>query len=75
MNFTLLLKHGRIIDPANGTDIIGDIGISGSRISEVGKSLDIFSAKKVIDLTGKWVVPGVIDPHVHISSFLGGIQG
>jgi len=75
MNYTLLLANGRIIDPANGTDIIGDIGITGSRISEVGEALDIFSAKKVIDVTGKWVVPGVIDPHVHISSFLGGYPG
>jgi hypothetical protein len=73
--YTLVLTNGRIIDPVNGIDTIGDIGLKGPRIVEVGKNLDISSAEKVIDIAGKWVIPGVIDPHVHVSSWLGGYPG
>lgn len=73
--YTLVLTNGRIIDPVNGIDIIGDIGLKGPRIVEAGKNLDISRSEKVVDVTGKWVVPGVIDPHVHVSSWLGGYPG
>jgi hypothetical protein len=75
LKYTFVLTNGRILDPVTGTDAIGDIGLSGSRIVEKGKELDIGSAEKVVDVSGKWVIPGVIDPHVHISSWMGGYPG
>jgi len=60
----LLIKNGRIIDPANGKDGEGDILIRDGIIAEVGKAN--CSAAKVIDAKGLLVVPGLIDIHVHL---------
>lgn len=59
----LLIKNGRVIDPANGVDEVCDVLVKDGKIAEVGK-IDI-DAKNVIDATGKFVVPGLIDIHVH----------
>lgn len=75
MKYSLVLTNGRIIDPESGTDMTGDIGIEGGRIVEAGKRLDTGSAEKVVDLAGKWVIPGVIDPHMHISTWIGDFPG
>ena len=75
MKYTLVLTNGRIIDPANGIDAITDIGLVGSRVAKISKDLETSSAVKAIDVTGKWVIPGVIDPHVHVSSWIGGFPG
>ncbi len=57
------IKGGRVIDPANGTDKVTDLYIQGSKIVAPPKSK---SAKvTTIEAKGKWVVPGLIDMHVH----------
>ena len=58
-----LIRNGRIIDPANGRDEVGDLWISAGRISENIKE----SKREVetIDATGLIVSPGLIDIHVH----------
>ncbi len=58
----ILLKNGRMIDPARMIDTICDIGISGSRITDPGK----LKNPKVYDLGGKVVTKGFIDLHVHL---------
>ena len=63
MNFELLIKNGRVIDPANGVDEKCDVLIVNENIAEVGKVEN--TAQTVIDATGKLVVPGLIDIHVH----------
>jgi len=60
----LLIKNGRIIDPANGIDTVGDIMLRNGVVAEIGKVSS--TAKKVIDADGKLVVPGLIDMHVHL---------
>ena len=55
-----LLRNGRIIDPANGRDEIGDLWISEGRIADKSKS-----KAAEIDATGLIVSPGLIDIHVH----------
>jgi dihydropyrimidinase len=60
---SVLIKGGRIIT-ASG-DYIADILIEGESITHIGKDLKV-SADKVIDATGKLVMPGGIDPHVHL---------
>ncbi len=64
---TLLIKNGRIIDPANKVDEMLDILVSDGKIAKLGKpgSLPANSAE-VIDASGKLVVPGLIDLHVHL---------
>lgn len=63
MNSELLIKNGRVIDPANGIDKKCDVLIVGDKIAEVGKIKK--SAQTVIDAAGKLVTPGLIDIHVH----------
>jgi len=62
----LLLENGRIIDPANGVDRIGRLLIADGvcRLLAPGDSAP--EGAERIDLTGRWVVPGLIDIHVHL---------
>ncbi|MFH1046009.1 MAG: dihydroorotase [Candidatus Omnitrophota bacterium] len=61
----LLIKHGRVIDPANQRDEKSDILIDGNRIAQIAKRLTIAGAK-TIEASGKIVLPGIIDMHVHL---------
>jgi dihydroorotase len=63
MNAELLIKNGRVIDPANDIDKKCDVFIVDGMISQIGK-VDK-PAEKVIDAANKLVVPGLIDIHVH----------
>jgi dihydroorotase len=63
MNSELLIKNGRVLDPANGIDKKCDVLIVDGKISQVGRVNK--AAEKVIDAAGKLVVPGLIDIHVH----------
>jgi len=63
MNSELLIKNGRVIDPANGIDKVCDVLIVNGLISDVGKIEK--KAQTVIDAAGKIVTPGLIDIHVH----------
>lgn len=63
MKNELLIKNGRVLDPANGIDKQCDVLIVDEKIAEVGKIEK--DAQKVIDASGKLVVPGLIDIHVH----------
>jgi len=63
MNNELLIKNGRVIDPANGIDEKCDVLIVNGLVSDIGK-IDK-RTENVIDATGKLVVPGLIDIHVH----------
>ncbi len=65
-HFDLLLKGGHVIDPANGLDRIMDVGISGGKIAAVAVNLPSSEAGKVVDVSGLYVTPGLIDIHVHI---------
>ena len=60
----LLIQNGRIIDPANGRDGQFDILVADGKIARVADSI-AEDADEVIDAAGKWVVPGLIDLHVH----------
>ncbi len=60
----LLIKNGHVIDPKNNIDAIMDIAISESKIIEVASKINK-PAKKTIDATGFYVVPGLVDIHGH----------
>ena len=63
-SFDLLIKNGHVIDPKNKIDGVMDVAIQGNRIVEVAKNINK-QAKKVIDATGLYVTPGLIDLHGH----------
>ena len=66
--YDLILKGGRVLDPANGKDGLYDIGISSGHIAEVETELDPGLADGMMDVSGRWVLPGVIDSHVHVAT-------
>ncbi|MER3409091.1 MAG: dihydropyrimidinase [Thermoleophilia bacterium] len=66
---SVLIKGGRIVTAAD--DYVGDVFIDNGTVALIGESLDV-TADKVIDASGKYVIPGAIDPHTHIEMFFGG---
>lgn len=64
-SFDLLLKGGHVIDPKNGIDAPMDVAVAGGKVAKVGKDLPVDGAKKVVDVTGFYVTPGLIDIHGH----------
>jgi dihydroorotase len=57
----LLIKNGRVIDPASGRDEVADVAIAGDRIAAIGIVAPTFEADKTIDARGLVVAPGLID--------------
>lgn len=64
----LVIKGGRVVDPASGTDAILDVAITGDRISAVAPDLH---GNAVVDAAGCVVAPGFIDLHSHAQSLAG----
>lgn len=62
----LLLKGGHVIDPKNGIDAVMDIAIADRKIHQVAANIPSNQAKQVIDASGLYVTPGLIDMHVHV---------
>lgn len=61
----ILIKGGRVIDPAQSVDMIGDLLISGGRVEAVENEIPADGAR-VIDASGMVVSPGFIDLHCHL---------
>ena len=64
--FDLLLTGGRVIDPASATDARLDVAITAGRIAAVAPSLPRQSARRIVDVSGSLVTPGLIDLHAHV---------
>ncbi|HSL09685.1 MAG TPA: dihydropyrimidinase [Actinomycetota bacterium] len=67
---SILIKGGRIITAAD--DYVGDLYVEGERITLIGASLDDVQADTTIDASGKYVLPGCVDPHTHLDMPFGG---
>ena len=66
----LLIKNGTIVTMNKGREIInGDILVEGDQIKEIGSSLNV-EVNHTIDATGKVVIPGLIQTHVHLTQSL-----
>jgi dihydroorotase len=61
----ILLKGGHVIDPKNNIDAVMDIAIINGKIAQVSVNISTGNAKKLIDVKGLYVTPGLIDMHVH----------
>ncbi len=64
----LIIRNGTIVDGSGLPRFAGDVGISGRRITSVGRSLAGVEAAREIDATGRFVTPGFIDPHTHVDA-------
>jgi dihydroorotase len=65
MSTKILLRGGRLVDPASGHDGVADVLLDGGVVAEVGPGLDAAGAKRV-DCGGLLVCPGFVDLHVHL---------
>ena len=70
--FDQLLRGGRVICPASGVDGIRDVAIRNGKIAAVQPDILPTSAREVIDVTGKLVLPGLIDTHAHVYQYVTG---
>ena len=61
----LLIKNGRVLDPSGNVDAVCDILVEDGLIAKTGKDLSAPDAR-VVDASGCWVMPGLIDMHVHL---------
>jgi len=61
----LVLRGGRVFDPAAArpVDQAGDVRIAHGRVVEIGRGL---VGGRILDVKGLWIVPGLIDLHVHL---------
>jgi len=71
--YEILLKGGHLIDPKNEINSPMDIAIAEGKIALVAAGIDPGQADKVIDISGYYVTPGLIDMHVHV--FMGNEPG
>jgi dihydroorotase len=62
----LLIKNGRVIDPSQKVDDVLDVLVEKGLVKEIGKGLTAPEGVKTIDASGTYVVPGLIDMHVHL---------
>lgn len=64
--YDIILKGGKVIDPANGIEKNCDIAINKGYIESISEELDYRRARQVIDVSSLLVIPGIVDSHVHI---------
>ncbi len=64
-NFDLLLTGGTVLNPATGLNRKLNVGIADGRVADIRSDLSVANAKKVLDVSGCYVTPGLIDFHVH----------
>jgi len=66
MHFDLLLKGGEVVDPGSGYSGRLDVAITRNRIAAVEANIPAEAARRVIDATGQYVTPGLVDLHTHV---------
>jgi len=64
--FDLLIKGGHVIDPKNNISRIMDVAVAGDKIARVAADIPPSEAKRVANVSGLYVTPGLIDIHVHV---------
>ena len=69
--YEILLKGGHVIDPGNNVDAVMDVAVAGGKIAAVRPGINPAEAGTVIEVTGLYVTPGLIDGHVHLFATTG----
>ncbi|MCY4588387.1 MAG: amidohydrolase/deacetylase family metallohydrolase [Bryobacterales bacterium] len=73
--FDMLLKGGHVIDPLNEINSARDVGIKDGKIAQVAVNIPESEAEKVVDVSGLYVTPGLVDIHVHVYAGTGARRG
>src|SRR5271165_3501294 len=71
--YDLVLRGGRVIDPANNVDQVMDVGVTGNRITAVAAHIADAQARKLVNVSGMIVVPGLVDLHAHVFGYEGSL--
>ena len=71
--YDLLLAGGRVLDPANNVNQVADVAMSGGRIARVAPNVPRDQARQVVDVSGLFVTPGLIDLHAHTFGYSGAL--
>jgi dihydroorotase len=69
--YQILLKGGHVIDPRNQIDSIMDVAIAGGKVAAVRADINPAEASTVVDVSGLYVTPGLVDAHVHVFATTG----
>src|SRR5450631_4710933 len=72
--YDIVLRGGRVIDPANRIDAQMDVAVTGGRIVSVREDIPAGQAGRVLDVSGLYVVPGLVDLHAHVFGYEGSLQ-
>ena len=64
--YDLLLKNGHLIDPKNGINAKRDVALKDGKVAEVAATIAASKARKVVDIAGLYITPGLVDLHVHV---------
>lgn len=62
----ILIQNGRVMDPARGMDQICDVAVAAGRVVSIGQAPAGFEADRVVDASGLWVLPGLVDLAVRL---------
>jgi len=73
--FDLVLRGGRVLDPACGLDAMMDVAIAGGRVAAVAPSIPARAARRTLSVRDRLVIPGMIDTHAHIYEHVTGSFG
>jgi dihydroorotase len=64
--YDIVLRGGHVIDPRNGTSAVRDVAIASGTIAAVEAHIDTDAAIELVDVSGLYVTPGLVDIHVHV---------
>jgi dihydroorotase len=64
--YDVVLKRGHVIDPANGVDEVRDVAIAGNKVARVAADIPASAARRLVDVQGYYVTPGLVDLHTHV---------
>ncbi len=73
--YDIVLKNGLVVDPISKLNEVKDIGLKDGKIAIIDDNISATQAEESVDVSGLLVMPGLVDIHVHASTWLGGQYG
>ncbi len=64
--YNIVIKGGQLVDPKNNINEPMDLAIKDGKVVQIAKNIDATQARQVVNATGYYVTPGLIDMHVHV---------